>query len=275
MITQQVGHQGHAVNIDHGNIKNEETQFLIGIILIIQHGGLGRRGRLVNHRGQRNATQQVIPIHCLVACADAIPLSCDKSTGLGIQCQCELFGIIGFGCASHEVERIDLADKDERTEILAVFKHIAVALAMSLHPCRGQIRAQTLHIDVITVKANFGATHQGIALKPFVNVLIVTHVITRQQIGLRFQVFRNNDGVDIGRDVHLAVIHVIPAHMVGIGILKDVAHLLLIQNEDIGTAVIIEHGIDGHVLILQGSDGIEIDVVAIQTAEVLSRESHG
>ena len=143
---------------------------------------------------------------------------------------------------------------------------------MALNPSLGQIGAQALNIDVITVKAYIGIVHQRLTLKPFVNVLIVAHINSREQIGFRLQTFGHHDSVAVGRDGHLAVIHVVPAQLVDIGILENVAHLILVQEEDISTLVEVEHGIDGHILAIHWGNRIEVEIVAVQVTEVLRRE---
>ena len=177
---------------------------------------------------------------------------CYQRTGLFVRNQSEGFGILGSGCATHEVERIDIATKGKWAEVLAVVKHIAITLAVSLDPSLGHIGAQALYVDVIAIKAHLGNAHQGITLEPLIVIYIVTHVNARQQIRLSLQTLGHDNGIGIGSDVHLTVIHIVPANVVIIGILKDVAHLVLVQHEDVGAFVIIEYGINGHILAIHG-----------------------
>ena len=258
-IAQTVGQQGLAVNIGHGDIEHQEAQFLVGIVLIIEHIGHLGHGRLVNDRCQCYIAQQVIPAHLNIIGTDAIPLMSDKGSSLGIQRQRERLGIIGLGRTSHEIERIDFASENKRAEVLAVVKHIAVALAVTLHPCLGQVGAQALHIDIVTIKAHLGSAHQGIALEPLVNILIVAHVNAREHIRLSLQTLGHNHGSQVGSERHLAVILEVPAQLVGMGILEDVAHLVLVQDKDTGTLVKIKHSIDEFIgAIAQRRDRIEV-----------------
>ena len=143
---------------------------------------------------------------------------------------------------------------------------------MTLHPSLGQIGAQALHIDIITVKAHLGTAHQGITFEPRVAILIVAHIIACQHIGLSFQALGNNHGSQVGGDGHFAVILVVPAQLVGMGILENVADLVLIQDEDVGTLIIIKHCIDELIPIVQRRDRIEVEVVTIIRAVVLDGE---
>ena len=127
---------------------------------------------------------------------------------------------------------------------------------MTFYPRFGQIRAQTLHIDVVAIKAHLGNKHQRLAFEPFTDIFIIAHVETCQQIRLGLQTFGHLNGIG----------------MVGIGILKDVTYLLLVQEKDIGTLIEVEHSIDRHISIFCWRHRVEIEVVAVQAAEVLRGE---
>ena len=130
---------------------------------------------------------------------------------------------------------------------------------MTFHPCLGQVGAQALHIDIVTIKAHLGSAHQGIALEPLVNILIVAHVNAREHIRLSLQTLGHNHGSQVGSERHLAVILEVPAQLVGMGILEDVAHLVLVQDKDTGTLVKIKHRINEFIgAIAQRRDRIEV-----------------
>ncbi len=142
---------------------------------------------------------------------------------------------------------------------------------MALHPCQGQIGAQTLNIDVVAVKAHLGSAHQWVALIPFV-VAGQTHIAACESILLSLKAFGSLNGVAVGDDRERAVILVYNLQTLIAHILEDVAHLVLREHQRASLGIVVEHSVDhlGRATIYR----IEIEVIARVIAVILHGERH-